>query len=319
MKAFRVVDFDKPAMFCEIPRQQPQHGQVEVKIEACGLNFADLLMQKNQYQDTPRLPFTMGLELSGKITSIGPNTKSPEIGTRVTVFSGQGGLAEYGYFPVERLVRIPEKMPSEIAAGFQIAYGTSHVALKHCANLNKNNTLLVLGAAGGVGLTAVELGKYFGAYVIAAARGREKLKIAEKFGADILIDTSKENLREVVKSVGGADVVYDPVGGDLFKEAMRACKPEGKILTIGFASGDIPFIAANHLLVKNLSVIGLNWGAYVKFNPKVISKSLADLMEMFTQNKLAPHISHLYPFSETKAALELIKNRKSTGKVVVTI
>ena len=184
MKAFRVVDFDKPAMFCEIPRQQPQHGQVEVKIEACGLNFADLLMQKNQYQDTPCLPFTMGLELSGKITSIGPNTKSPEIGTRVTVFSGQGGLAEYGYFPVERLVRIPEKMPSEIAAGFQIAYGTSHVALKHCANLNKNNTLLVLGAAGGVGLTALELGKYFGAYVIAAARGREKLKIAEKFGEE---------------------------------------------------------------------------------------------------------------------------------------
>ena len=185
MKAFRVVDFGKPAMFCEIPRQQPQHGQVEVKIEACGLNFADLLMQKNQYQDTPCLPFTMGLEVSGKISSIGPNTKSPEIGTRVTVFSGQGGLAEYGYFPVERLVRIPEKMPSEIAAGFQIAYGTSHVALKHCANLSKNNTLLVLGAAGGVGLTAVELGKYFGAYVIAAARGREKLKLADKFGADV--------------------------------------------------------------------------------------------------------------------------------------
>ena len=134
MKAFRVVDFDKPAIFCEIPRQQPQNGQGEVKIEACGLNFADLLMQKNQYQDTPRLPFTLGLELSGKITSIGPNTKSPEIGTRVTVFSGQGGLAEYGYFPVERLVRIPEKMPSEIAAGFQISYGTSHVALKHRAN-----------------------------------------------------------------------------------------------------------------------------------------------------------------------------------------
>jgi len=319
MKAFRVVDFEKPAMFCDIPRQEPQHGQVELKIEACGLNFADLLMQKNQYQDTPNVPFTMGLEVAGTITAIGPNTKSPKIGTRVTVFAGQGGLAEYGYFPAERLIEIPDTMPSEVAAGFQVAYGTSHLALKHCAGLKKNNTLLVLGATGGVGLTAVELGKYFGAQVLAAARGKEKLKIAQQFGADVLIDTNTDNLVEVVKSLGGADVVYDPIGGELFKEAMRACKPEAKILTIGFASGDIPLIEANHLLVKNLSVIGLNWGGYLKFNPTVLSNSLRELMELYKQEKLTPHISHIYPFSETTAALELIKNRKSTGKVVVKI
>ena len=319
MKAFRVVDFDKPAIFCDIPRTQPQHGQVEVKIEACGLNFADLLMLANQYQDTPDVPFTLGMEIAGAISAIGPNTKSPAIGTRVTVFAGQGGLAEYGHFPAERLIKIPDTMPNEVAAGFQVAYGTSHIALTHCARLKKNDTLLVLGAAGGVGLTAVELGKYFGAQVIAAARGQEKLNIAQKFGADVLIDTNKENLRDVMKSLGGADVVYDPIGGDLFKEAMRTCKPEGKILTIGFASGDIPIIAANYLLVKNLSVIGLNWGAYLKFNAKVISNSMLELMKLYTDEILKPHISHIFSFSETNAALEYIKNRKSTGKVVVKI
>ena len=147
----------------------------------------------------------------------------------------------------------------------------------------------------------MELGKYFGAQVIAAARGQEKLKIAQRFGADVLIDTNKENLRDVVKSLGGADVVYDPIGGDLFKEAVRACKPEGKILTIGFASGDIPVIAANYLLVKNLSVIGLNWGAYLKFNPKVISSSVRELTKLYTDKILTPHISHIFPFSETNA------------------
>ena len=155
--------------------------------------------------------------------------------------------------------------------------------------------------------------------VLAAARGKEKLKIAQEFGADVLIDTNTDNLVEVVKSLGGADVVYDPIGGELFKEAMRACKPEAKILTIGFASGDIPLIAANHLLVKNLSVIGLNWGGYLKCNPTILSNSLRELMELYKQEKLTPHISHIYPFSETTAALELIKNRKSTGKVVVKI
>lgn len=319
MKAFRVVNFDKPATFCNIPREQPKGGQVEVKIDACGLNFADLLMQKNQYQDTPNVPFTLGMEIAGEISAIGPNTQSPEVGSRVTVFAGQGGLAEYGYFPAERLIKIPDSMPSEVAAGFQVAYGTSHIALTHCARLKKNDTLLVLGAAGGVGLTAVELGKYFGAQVIAAARGQEKLNIAKRFGADVLIDTNKENLRDVVKSLGGADVVYDPIGGDLFKEAVRACKPEGKILTIGFASGDIPVIEANYLLVKNLSVIGLNWGAYLKFNPKVISSSVRELTKLYTDKILTPHISHIFPFSETNAALECIKNRKSIGKVVVKI
>ena len=282
MKAFRIIDFDKPATFCNIPREQPKDGQVEVKIDACGLNFADLLMQQNQYQDTPNVPFTLGMEIAGEISAIGPNKESPEVGSRVTVFAGQGGLAEYGYFPAERLIKIPDSMPSEVAAGFQVAYGTSHIALTHCARLKKNDTLLVLGAAGGVGLTAVELGKHFGAQVIAAARGQEKLNIAKRFGADVLIDTNKENLRDVVKSLGGDDVVYDPIGGDLFKEAVRACKPEGKILTIGFASGDIPVIAANYLLVKNLSVIGLNWGAYLKFNPKVISNSVRELTKLYT-------------------------------------
>ena len=209
-------------------------------------------------------------------------------------------------------------MSFEDAAAFQIAYGTSHVALDHKARLQPGETLLVLGAAGGVGLTAVEIGKLMGARVIACARGANKLAVARQAGADHLIDAGADDIRAACRALGGVDVVYDPVGGDQFRAAFRACNPEARILTIGFASGEVPQIPANHLLVKNLSVMGLYWGGYLKFRPEVVTDSLKTLLGWYETGRIKPHISHVLPLDQAAEALELLRSRQSTGKVVVT-
>lgn len=318
MRAYRVNDTKGDVTLSDCPIPDPAQGELRVAIGACGLNFADLLMMKGEYQDTPSVPFTLGMEVAGTVDALGPDTAGPLPGTRVAVFGGQGGLAEFGCFPVERAVVIPDAMSFAQAAAFQIAYGTSHVALESKARLQPGETLLVLGAAGGVGLTAVEIGKLMGARVIACARGADKLEIARQVGADHLIDACTENIREVCKSLGGVDVVYDPVGGDQFTEALRACKPDARLLTIGFASGDLPQIQANHLLVKNLTVIGFYWGGYLKYKPQIITDSLATLFHWFEDGRLHPHISAEFPLERAAEALELLRSRKSTGKVVVT-
>ncbi|WP_299850186.1 NADPH:quinone oxidoreductase family protein [uncultured Roseovarius sp.] len=319
MRAFQIQSFDHPPRLSEIPMAEPKTGEIRLKISACGLNFADLLMAKGTYQETPEPPFTLGLEVAGVIDAIGPETSAPPVGTRVAVFGGQGGLADYGCFPADRAVALPETLNFADAAAFQIAYGTSHVALDYKARLQPGETLLVLGAAGGVGLTAIEIGKLMGARVIACARGADKLEVARAAGADHLIDAKTEDIRAVCKSLGGLDVVYDPVGGDQFKAAFRACNPEARILPIGFASGDVPQIPANHLLVKNISVMGLYWGAYLKFRPQVVTESLKTLLEWYEAGRLKPHVSHALPLEKAADALELLRSRKSTGKVVVTI
>ena len=318
MRAYQVVSPDSAPRLNQIDLPEPAQGEIRVQIGACGLNFADLLMMKGEYQDTPEPPFTLGMEVAGTIDAVGPDTDAPPVGTRVAIFGGQGGLAEFGCFPAERAVPLPDEMSFTDAAAFQVAYGTSHVALDHKARLQPGETLLVLGAAGGVGLTAVEIGKLMGARVIACARGIDKLKVAERAGADHLIDASSEDIREACKSLGGLDVVYDPVGGEQFKAAFRACRPEARILAIGFASGDVPQIPANHLLVKNLSVMGLYWGGYLKFRPEVLTGSLAKLFDWYAQGRLKPHVSHILPLDQTTEALDLLRSRKSTGKVVVT-
>jgi len=319
MRAFLLSAFDTSPIVSKRPRPSPKTGEIRVRIFACGLNFADLLMIKGSYQDTPDLPFVLGLEVAGVIDAVGPDTKSLPIGTRVAVFGGHGGLAEYGCFPSDRAVAIPDNMNFVDAAAFQIAYGTSHVALDYKANLRAGETLLVLGAAGGVGLTAVEIGKAMGARVIACARGSDKLDVARKVGADHLIDAESQDLRAECKALGGVDVVYDPIGGDQFTAAFRACRPEARILTIGFASGDVPQIPANHLLVKNLSVMGLYWGGYLAFRPEIVTDSLSTLLDWYQAGKIHPHISHTLPLDQAADALELLSSRKSTGKVVVTI
>lgn len=318
MKAFHISAAGAKATLCDIAVPEPSAGEIRLSIRACGLNFADLLMQKGTYQETPEAPFTLGLEVAGEINAVGAGVTAFAVGDRVAVFGGQGGLAEQGVFDARRAVRIPDAMSFEDAAAFLIAYGTSHVALDHRARMQPGETLVVLGAAGGVGLTAVEIGKLMGATVVAIARGPDKLEIARAAGADHLIDAETDDLRGAIKDLGGADVVYDPVGGDAFRAVFRACNPEARILPIGFASGDVPQIPANHLLVKNLSVLGVYWGGYMKFRPEVVTDSLTTLMGWYAEGKLKPHVSHTLPLARATEGLELLRSRQSTGKVVIT-
>ena len=319
MRAFQLLSQGEPPNLIKCDRPDPASNEIRLKIEACGLNFGDLLMIKGTYQERPALPFTLGMEPAGVVDAVGKDVTSLKPGDRVAVYHGHGGLAEYGCFPAANCNLLPDNMTSTVGAGFLVAYGTSHLALEHRARLKAGETLLVLGAAGGIGLTAIEIGKRMGATVIACARGRDKLEIAANAGADHLIDSDTEDLREVVKSLGGADVVYDPVGGDLFKAALRACNPEARIIPLGFASGQVPQIPANILLVKNIDVIGYYWGGYLKFAPKVLHDSLDTLLEWYAAGQLHPHISHTLPLEQANEALGLLRSRKSTGKVVVTI
>ncbi|MEL6954311.1 MAG: NADPH:quinone oxidoreductase family protein [Pseudomonadota bacterium] len=319
MRAFQLFEAGQPPALVSLATPVPGLGQILVKIEACGLNFADLLMIKGSYQDTPEPPFTLGLEVAGRIEALGDGVTGLSVGERVAIFAGQGGLAEYGIFDAARAVPIPDAMPSDEAAGFLVAYGTSHLALTRRAQLQKGERVVVLGAAGGVGLTAVEIATCLGAEVTAIARGTGKLKVAQQAGARHLIDAESEDIRSQIRSLGGADVVYDAVGGDLFQEAFRATNREGRILSIGFASGDVPRVPANHLLVKNISLLGFYWGGYMAFAPDVLRQSLADLFELYREGRLRPHISARFPLEQADRALELLKSRKSTGKVVVTM
>jgi NADPH2:quinone reductase len=318
MLAYRVTETGQPARLMRIDPPRPGSGQVLLDIRACGLNFADLLMIKGTYQDTPKAPFTLGLEVSGVIAALGPDVRGFAVGERVAIHAGQGGLAQQGAFDADRLVRLPDAMSFEDAAAFQVAYGTSHVALDHRARLQPGETLVVLGAAGGVGLTAVEIGKRMGARVIAVAHGADKLAAAERAGADHLLDADHLDLRSALKDLGGADVVYDPVGGDAFTAAFRACRPEARILAIGFASGDVPQIPANHLMVKNIDVLGVNWGGYMRFRPEVVTRSLQTLVGWYEDGMLRPHVSHILPLDRAGEGLDLLRRRASTGKVVIT-
>ena len=317
MQALRIEDYGTPPLLAQIAPPEPGRGEVRVRIAACGLNFADLLMMRGEYQERPPLPLTLGMELAGTVEAVGPDTTGPAPGTRVAVFAGQGGLAEQGCFAAERCLPLPAAMPFEHAAAFQIAYGTSHLALDHRARLAPGERLAVLGAAGGVGLTAVEIGKLMGAEVIAVARGADKLAVARAAGADHLIDGTDTDLRAALKALGGVDVVYDPVGGAQGEAALVALRPGGRMVIIGFASGEMPHIAPNRLLVKNISVLGLYWGGYLALSPDLLRDSLAWLLDWYEQGRLTPHIGHVLPLERAAEGLELLRGRRATGKIVI--
>ncbi|EAQ04474.1 Zinc-binding dehydrogenase [Pseudooceanicola batsensis HTCC2597] len=319
MRAFTVPAPDTDPAMTELEVPRPGPGEILVRNACCGLNFADLLMMRGKYQEMPEHPFVLGMEIAGTVEALGPGTEGPPPGSRVALFGGRGGLADYGLFPADRAVVLPDQIDFATAAALPVAYGTSHVALDHKARLRRGETLVVLGAAGGVGLTAVELGHLMGARVVAIARGEAKLEIARQAGADHLIDARSSDIRDQIKALGGADVVYDAVGGDLFRAAFRAMKPEGRILVIGHASGDVPQIPANHLLVKNVDVLGFYWGGYLRFRPEVITDSLATLFDWAAQGRIRPHISHTLPLERAAEGLELLRSRASTGKVVITM
>ncbi len=318
MRAMQIAALGAPLVAAEVARPQPGRDEVLLRVHACGVNFADTLMQTGRYQEKHPLPFTPGMEVCGTIEASGPGTGTLPPGTRVACFAGHGGFAEYLTAPARLCVRVPDAMPDTEAAGFLIAYGTSHLALDHRARLRPGETLLVLGAAGGVGLTAVEIGKLMGARVIASARGADKLAAAAAAGADHLIEADAD-LRAAVRDLGGADVVYDPVGGAAFEAAMRATRPGGRLLPLGFASGEVPRIPANILLVKNLTVHGLYWGAYATLAPEVLTGSIATLFRWYAEGRLKPHVSHVLPLADANAALDLLRERRATGKVVVQV
>jgi NADPH2:quinone reductase len=303
----------------ELPSPQLETNHVRIAVHACGVNFADTLIIQGKYQVRPEPPFSPGIEAAGEVLECGASVAHLKPGDRVMAILSYGGYAQEVVAPADAVVPLPENMDYVTAAGFPVAYGTSHLALTHRAHLQVGETLLVHGAGGGVGLTAVEIGKQLGATVIATAGGPDKLATAADYGAEHLIDYSKEDIRERVKALGGADVVYDPVGGDVFDASLRCINWEGRILAIGFASGKVPHPPANILLVKNCAVIGLYWGAYMWRDPKVMSNSLRELLSWYGEGRLKPHVSQTFLLEEAREALKALLERRTTGKVVITM
>ena len=306
----------------EVEPPEPGPGEVRIAVSAAGLNFADLLMVKGRYQDRREPPFTPGLEIAGRIDTVGAGVSGLGSGDRVMALVDGGGFAEFAVARAVDVIRLPDTIDDVTAAGFAIAYGTAHGALAWRASIRPGEKLLVHGAAGGVGLTAVEVGRRLGAHVTATARGGEKLAIAREHGADDVIDSGSPDLVARLKAAHdgtGFDVIYDPVGGDVFDASLRAVAWEGRIVVIGFASGTVPQVPANILLVKNATVAGFYWGSYRHRDPDRLRDSLATLLDWHGEGALRPLVSQDFPLDRAVDALDVIRSRRARGKVVLTI
>ncbi|HEX9447750.1 MAG TPA: NADPH:quinone oxidoreductase family protein [Dongiaceae bacterium] len=303
----------------------PGPGEVKIKVMAAGVNFADTLIVAGQYQVKPSLPFAPGFELAGTVLETGAGVGHVKPGDRVMAMVDHGAFAEIAMASADSVFPVPAGMDFATAAGFPIAYGTSYGAYAWKAKLQAGELLLVHGAAGGVGLTAVEIGKALGATVIATAGGAEKLATARQHGADYLIDYKSEDIRERVKAIAadlgrtGVDVVYDPVGGACFEASLRCVAWGARILLVGFAGGQVPQIPANILLVKNIDALGFFFGSYRQQRPDLVQQAFAELSRLFDAGALKPHISHQLPVTSFAEAFELLLNRRSTGKVVLNL
>jgi NADPH2:quinone reductase len=296
----------------------PGPGQVRIRVAAAGLNYADLLVTAGKYQVKHEPPFVPGFECAGIVEAVGPEVADVPVGEPVMAIPEAGGFAEHVVVPADAIYPAPKGLDEAEAAGFPIAYGTSYLALVEQAKLKAGETLLVHGAAGGVGLTAVEIGKALGARVVATAGGPEKCAIAQAHGADYVIDYKSEDIRERVKAlVGGVDVVYDPVGGSAFEASLRVVNWNARILIIGFAGGPVPQIPANILLVKNVAAMGFYFGSWRRHRPAVVAQAFRALDGMVQAGQLKPLISHRLPLTEFRKALELIQSRQSAGKIVL--
>lgn len=297
---------------------EPGPGEVRVRLHAAALNFADLLMAEGKYQDTPPFPFVAGLEGAGVIEAVGAGVPLRP-GTRVTV-AAQGTLADHGIFPAEDCVPIPDCMSWRDAAGFSVAYGTSHLALTGPARLRSGETLAVLGAGGGVGLTAVEIGAALGARVIAVARGADKLDAARRAGAADTIDSgATDDLRAALRHLGGVDVVYDAVGDAPGLAAFGALRPGGRYLVIGFAGGRPPVLPLNHALVKNIAILGFYWGGYRKLDRQAMRDSLESALRMYADGRLRPTAGAVLSLDRAPEGYDLLRQRKAVGKVILTM
>jgi NADPH:quinone reductase len=314
----------------DVPSPEAKPGFAVVEVKAVGVNFPDVLIIEDKYQFKPQRPFAPGGEIAGIVKSVGDGVTHVKPGDRVLGNTGWGGMAEELALEAARLVKIPDSMPFDDAAAFIMTYGTSWHALKDRAELKAGQSLLVLGAAGGVGLAAVELGKAMGAKVIAAASSEEKVALCKKHGADEGVvygrgpfdrDGQKQLAQLFKDAVGpnGADVIYDAVGGDYAEPALRSIAWEGKYLVVGFAAGDIPKIPLNLALLKGCDIVGVFWGAWVGKNPKKHQASVAELLEMYDEGRIKPFVSERFPLEKAADAITHLASRKAMGKVVVTV
>lgn len=296
-------------------------GQVVLDMQACAVNFPDLLMMADRYQFKPGLPFVPGGEVAGVVRAVGAGVEGIALGDRVAASAGTGGLAERVVVNARAIVPVPDGLDLSEAAGLLYAYGTSHYALKDRAALQPGETLLVLGAAGSVGLAAVELGRLMGARVIAAASTDEKLALCAQYGAAETINYSRVDLKARIRELtdgAGVDVVYDPVGGAYAEPALRATAWNGRYLVIGFAAGDIPRLPLNLPLLRGCSIVGVFWGSFVSRQPEAHRRNVEELTRWWRSGELRPHVSSTYPLEKAADAMRELAERRAQGKVVVT-
>ena len=329
MKSWRVSAFGDitSLRLVEADAPSPAPGNVVLRVRACGINFADTLMIAGKYQSLPELPFAPGMEVAGVVERVGEGVSASLTGAHVLAYCGHGGLSEFVEVPAALCVPVPDNVDDATAAGVLVTYGSAEIALARRARLAAGEWLAVLGAGGGVGLTGVEIGRLLGARVLGFARGEAKLAAARRAGAEHVEDLSghdfstpalRDHLRDLTGG-HGVDVLYDPVGGDLSRAASRAMAFEGRILPLGFASGGVPEYKANHLLVKNINVIGFWWGAYFAKAPEVVARSTARILDWLAAGEIAPFISNRVPFTDAPDALTLLAGRAAAGKVVVVM
>ncbi|NKE65109.1 NADPH:quinone oxidoreductase family protein [Ramlibacter sp. RBP-2] len=304
----------------ELPTPQPRAGEVLVEIKAASLNFPDLLIVQNKYQIKPPLPFVPGSEYAGIVAALGPDVKHLKVGQNVACLSGTGGFGTHTIAPAALCLPLPDAFPHADAAAFIMTYATSHHALVDRGQVKAGETVLVLGAAGGVGTAAIQIAKALGARVIAAASSDDKCELCRSIGADATINYTREKLREAVAAATGGrgpDVVYDPVGGDLAEPALRSLAWRGRYLVIGFASGTIPSLPLNLPLLKGTSIVGVFWGSFSRHEPQAAAAVLAELAGWYGQGRIKPVIDRLMPMAELKAAYEYMGTRGVKGKVVM--
>lgn len=322
MKAILCTHFGSPdeLELADVAPPQPAPGVAVMRVAAAALNFFDTLLIAGKYQQKPPFPFSPAAEFAGIVERVGPGVTDIASGDRVMGYMGWGAAREAVAVPVQQLVKLPDGLDFERAAGLTVTYGTTLYALRERAALKSGETLVVLGASGGTGLAAIELGKVLGARVIACASSDEKLDFARAHGADATVNYAAENLREALKKRGGesgVDVVYDPVGGAYAEPALRSLGWLGRYLVVGFAAGEIPKIPLNLALLKSCDIRGVSWGAWSKREPMMQRALMTDIVRWCGEGKLSAHVHAVYPLEQTAAALKAIADRKPMGKIVL--
>lgn len=324
MKRWQVEQFGEPEemVLADAPPPEAGPGSVRIRVQAAGLNFFDILQIQGKYQSKPSFPFTPGAEVAGVVDAIGPEVNGFTPGDRVVGYTGSGGYAEQAVASVGKTFAIPGGMSFAEAAAILIVYQTSYFALDHRARLRSGEWLLVHAGASGVGMAAIQLGNAAGARVIATAGSERKLEFCRQQGAQHALDYRDESWVERVKEITGgrgADAIYDPVGGDVFDLSSKCIAPDGRLLVVGFASGRIPSIAANRLLLKNMSAVGAFWGRHVEENPSYMAKAQEELFRLYQEGKIRPAISGAYPLADARRALADLAGRRVLGKAVLTV